>query len=172
VELTLEAAAHDQVGTDSSDFVLGEIVALTVPLSPTELVRQAREEAGLGGPHGSGPRVVVGTFHGGVADAGRRRAVPQVGDPVDSLVVDGNRGRVDAGIGQVDRRCHHGDGHFFWLVDDVDVGRSVESGLVVNVVNCLQEFLNVSWIASMRRHGLKLHGIEDVHLRSVQGRHV
>ena len=71
-----------------------------------EFLRQQRQQAGLGRSHGAGAGVALQFLS---VRAEVVRAIPQLGDAVDDVVVEVDRGRVHGTVRQVDAQAHHGD---------------------------------------------------------------
>mmetsp|Transcript_8106 Transcript_8106/g.21228 ORF Transcript_8106/g.21228 Transcript_8106/m.21228 type:complete len:204 (+) Transcript_8106:1349-1960(+) len=150
-----------------------EVMLCGVPPAPPELEGQPREEAGLGGAHGARARVDAHF----VEDVGRR-AVPEVCHHVDDVVVHLEGDGVDGLVRDVDAHAELGDGGFFGLEDDVDVGGGVEALVGVHVVVVLDDGLGVARrdaafrearVAGVADHGAGVAGGVVLHLALLHG---
>mmetsp|Transcript_18402 Transcript_18402/g.31284 ORF Transcript_18402/g.31284 Transcript_18402/m.31284 type:complete len:226 (+) Transcript_18402:804-1481(+) len=118
----LKHRRNHQVGINASDFVFALVELLGIPLPPSKLQGQARQQTRLGGAHGAGARIAAVLLE--VVGLG---AVPGFGDHVEGVVMHAERLGVHRLIRQVHLQPHQRHLLFFWLKDHVDVAAGVQT---------------------------------------------
>mmetsp|Transcript_12862 Transcript_12862/g.29173 ORF Transcript_12862/g.29173 Transcript_12862/m.29173 type:complete len:443 (-) Transcript_12862:31-1359(-) len=134
----LEHGGDHQVWVHASDLVLVHAVLLHVPLAPAELERQAGQQAGLRGANSAGTGVAPV-----LVEVRGLRAVPELRDHVEGVVVHLEGLRVHGLVGKVDLEAHRGNLLLLRLEDDVHVRarvqalREVEQVVVLNLAEAV-----------------------------------